>query len=78
VLSPFLVDYYVVVYCDIIRIYIIFIFQSDCNDNTFTVLVVLYSCHVWYKYYHMCNDRFTLAFIIGCIFIRSSDVLAMF
>jgi hypothetical protein len=71
-------DYYIVVYCDIIRIYIIFIFQSYCNDNTFAILVVFYSCLEWYKYYYMCNDLITFTFIKRSIFIRSSDVLAMF
>jgi len=42
------IDYYVVVYCDVIQIYIIFIFLSYCNDNTLAILgcIIFVSCVV--------------------------------
>jgi hypothetical protein len=48
----------------VIMMDIMFTFQLYCNNNTLVDLVVFYSCPAWYRYYVICIDLITLAFII--------------
>jgi hypothetical protein len=45
--------------------------------NFSNMLVVNYLCHMWHKYYFLCNYLITLFNPFQCIFIRSFDVLIM-